>query len=228
MKRIMRFGKALIAPLFIPLLIIVAVIIGFVLVRKVFAEPVDTYHSSWHLIRTLDTEDAADFATALALATNAGDFDSIPSDAFRITSHSAGIGPHEGMSPGGAWMLVFGCSTTDTDDDSETFSFTLVGWAKTNGMAQVICEGDGAAGTQDVVTYPGASSATDANDTWADTLNLDETTKWPSVAVYNASGDNEVAILVFDTTGLEYIYPFIYDAAGTAEATAVAVYGRRY
>ncbi len=219
-----KLGKALTV-----VILVLAVIAGTFMLPKpeqVQAEPVDTYHSSLHLVRALAAEDGATFAASLDLAGGEGDFASKPTSAFLIRSMFTETGPNEGYSAGGAWIFTFACSTTDGDDDSEGFSFTLVGWSKTNGMAQVICEGNGLAGTQDVVIYPGGS-VTDANDTWADTIVLDETTKWPSVAVYN-SGDNEVCILVADMTGLEYVYPFIYDAAGTAEASAVAVYGRRY
>lgn len=214
----------------IPLLLILAVFL-FIWVMTAKAEPLDTYHSSWHLVRALAAEDAADFATALPLATSEGDFANKPAAAFRIPARNIGL-RSEGYSAGSKWMFAFLGVTTDTDDDSETFSFTLVGWAKTNGMAQVICDGDGAIGTQDVVVYPGGSAA-DPNSGWADTLSVDATTKWPrdgdanNVMVYN-SGNNQVAILVVETTGLEYIYPFIYDAAGSAEATSIAVYGRRY
>jgi len=64
---------------------------------------------------------------------------------------------------------------------------------------------------------------------WADTINLDETTKWPSVAVYN-SGDNEMAFIVVDMTGLEWVQFVVYDAtpAQTGEAGDVTVYGRLY
>lgn len=225
MKEIKYYGKVLT----ITLMILAVTAITFILPIKetsVQAEPLDTYHSSWHLIRALAAEDGANFAAGIDLAGSEGDYANIPTDAFQVRSVMSETGPHEGYSAGGAWIFVFGCSTTDSDDDNETFSFTLVGWAKSNGMAQVLCEGDGVAGTQDVVIYPGGS-ATDANDVWADTVNLDETTKWPGVAVYN-SGDNEVCMLVVDTTGLEYVYPYIYDAAGSSEAAAVAVYGRRY
>jgi len=64
---------------------------------------------------------------------------------------------------------------------------------------------------------------------WVDTINLDETTKWPSVAVYN-SGDNEVAFIVVDMTGLEWVQFVVYaaDAATNEEAGDVTVYGRLY
>lgn len=83
---------------------------------------------------------------------------------------------------------------------------------------------------------------------WADTINLDETTKWSgakadpnniygyyqmpgTVAVIN-SGDNEVACLIIDTTGLEWIQFVFYDCDGyggtSGEAGNMTVYGRRY
>lgn len=191
------------------------------------AEPLDTYHSSWHEIRATATEDGDDFATVLPLATNKGDFANKPSGAFRISSRPT-FGRAEGFSPGSRWMFAF-CGQHEADD---TFSFNLVGWAKTNGMAQIICEGNGVLGTQDVVIEPNGD--TDPNMFWADTIALDEETKWPGsfndangVRVFN-SGDNEVAILVVDTTGLEWIQFITYDVAGGAEAASIGVYGRRY
>ena len=87
------------------------------------------------------------------------------------------------------------------------------------------------------------STSTDATDAtvqinpafWADTITLDETTKWPmdmggdgnNVQVYN-SGDNEVAVIVVDLTDIEWIQWIIYDAdAATGEqAGNITVYGR--
>jgi len=69
---------------------------------------------------------------------------------------------------------------------------------------------------------------------WADTITLDETTKWTSAAnegvcaVINST-DNEVACLVVDLAGLEWIQFVIYDAdaATGEEAGDITVYGRR-
>jgi hypothetical protein len=102
----------------------------------------------------------------------------------------------------------------------------MVGWAKTNGMAQVLCHGDGVLGTQDVVIEPNGDSIT--NGFWADTINLDATTKWPSIASYNDAGANEVAILVVDMTGVEYVNFYTYDVNGGSECATLGVYGRRY
>ena len=185
------------------------------------AEPLDTYHSSWHRVEDSAAEDAADFATALPLDANEGDWANKTSEAFWIRPEQAGS-RYEGYSPGAAWMFAF--YGTDTVD--QTFSFTVVGWAKTNGMAQVICEGDGILGSQDVVIEPNGDAI--ISGFWADTINLDETSKWPSVGVYNATGDDEVGLLMIDMTGIEWIDFVTYDVAGTAEAVTLGVYGRRY
>ena len=78
---------------------------------------------------------------------------------------------------------------------------------------------------------------------WADTITLDETTKWTStidgstagsgnkgvIEVIN-SADNEVACLVVDLKGIEWIQFVIYDAdaATGEEAGDITVYGRPY
>ena len=188
--------------------------------RVARAQPIDTLHSSWIQIEAPGTEDGATFAAALALATSAGDFANMTDDAYQIRPY--GYAPQGSYSAGAGWLFAF-CGT---DASNETFSFTMVGWAHGNGMAQVLCEGDGVLGTQDVVTYPGGSTATNAY--WADTINLDEVTKWPEIGTYNASGDNEVALIGADLAGIEYIDFVFYDAGGSSETTSIGVYGRRY
>lgn len=183
------------------------------------AEPVDTYHNGWNLVRDTAAEDGATFAAALDLAGSEGDFANKPSGAFYIRPTGR---PGQETSPGGGW--IFAIAGTDAAD--ETFSFTLVGWARLNGMAQVLVHGDGVLGTQDVVLYPHDGS-TATNGFWADTINLDATTSWPSINSYN-SGNDEVGIIAVDLTGLEWIQFFIYDAAGSAEAVNITVLGRRY
>jgi len=299
----MRYGRTIVA---IAMLLVLAVGSFMFVLPLTMAEPVDTYHSRWHLVRETADEDAADFATAYDLTgvgTTDGDFASkdtssvLAGGAFQIRSANASFG-HEGYSAGGAWIFaICGSNYADVDD---TFSFDIIGWSKTNGMLQKIAEGDGVIGTQAVGIYPdggdahGAlisltsvaythstetftesgefgdaavgmmarvtgtgftneivdittatantvicditTSATDCTDAtiqinpafWADTINLDATTKWPSVAVYN-SGNNQVCIVLIDTTGLEWIQWIFYDAgAGSGEAGNITVYGRRY
>lgn len=275
------------------------------------AEPLDTYHSSWHLVRESADEDGATFAAVYNLTTG-GNFANKDSSTvgaggpFRIVSRQQ-YSRAEGFSPGSKWMLVFSGKNYNNVDD--TFSFNVVGWSKTNGMIQNIVEGSGVLGTQAVVVYPdggdalgelvsqtavtythgtttftvtnegfdgavvgmlgyvtgsnltdgyyevttvtdtnniimsGAASSNNNTDStvqinpafWADTLTIDERTKYPrdgdanNVQVYN-SGDNEVAFLIIETTGLEWLQVIIYDAdAATAEESgAISVYGRRY
>ncbi len=217
---IRKHGRAIVAGVS---LLVIATIVVIVALREAQAEPVDTYHSSLRVIRVDANQDATSFAGAIDLAGGEGDFANKPSGAFPIRSRAAISSHSEGYSRGGAWMFTI-CGV-GVDDD--TFSFNLVGWAKTNGMAQIIAEGSGILGTQDVVIYPGGAAVTDGF--WADTITLDETTKWPSVAVYN-SGDNEVANVVVDTTGLEWIQFVIYDCddGDAGEANSISVYGRRY
>ncbi len=218
MRTFKNVGKAALA-----VMLLTAIVISMaVLVRIVKAAPVDTYHSRWERIKDSATEDGANFATTIDLASNEGVWASKTSEAYHIKTTSMGQG--YGASIGGAWVFAFYGTTTNDD----TFSFTLVGWAQENGMAQIICEGDGILGTQDVVTEPNGDAIT--NGLWADTINLDETTKWPSVAVYN-SGDNQVAIIVVDLTGLEWIDFVTYGVDGGTsggEADTLGVYGRRY
>lgn len=313
--------------LFIVLILTSAVLIGIVCLKIAKAEPIDTYHSSWQLVRATADEDGASFAAVYDLtgvgATNGHFADKDASTVasggpFRIRPISD-PGRSEGFSPGQKWMFAFcGENFNNTDD---TFSFNLVGWSRTNGMLQNIAEGDGVLGTQAVVVYPDDGSdamgglinetsvvythatktftvtnqgftgavagmlvrvtgsnltsgivqittATDANNIicsgvtstnnntnstvqgnpafWADTINLDQTTKWASaiadpnmaagygklpgtLGVIN-SGDNEVACLIVDLTGLEWIQFVIYDADGETgeEAGNITVYGRRY
>jgi len=306
----MKYGKTIIA---VVLLLALAVMVTTIYLPYAIAEPVDTYHSRWHLVRAMASEDIVDWAAEYGYdltgvrSTN-GDFASKDSSTvlnggpFRIRSLFQNRSPgHEGYSAGGAWMFtICGKNYNDVDDD---FSFTIVGWSKENGMLQVIAHGDGILGTQAVIKYPEDGSdalgalisltgvayddgtevfteigefgdaavgmmaritgsgftdeicditaatadtitcdvtvstgdCTDATVQinpafWVDTISLDATTKWPSVAVYN-SGNDEVAFVLMDTTGLEWIQWLFYDASGdlqSDEASDISVYGRRY
>jgi len=317
MRKFKNYGKAGMA---VALLIGIAVSI-FALARLVQAEPIDTYHAGWNLVRAEDDEDAASFAAEYdltgATAGISGAFEDMNASAFRIPSRPAdGIG----SAPGTKWVFTI-CGKL-YDDVGGTFSFDLVGWAKNNGMLHVICEGNGDLGTQAVVNYPDGDDAlgdlisltgvtythasttltdtddvgsfdgaavgmmarvtgtdltsvitpittfTDANiiicsgiassdnntdstvqinpSMWADTITLDEITKWSgavadpntiygydkmegNIAVLNNS-DNQIALLVVDLAGLEYIQFVFYDCDGATgeEAGSIRVYGRPY
>ncbi|HUT44859.1 MAG TPA: hypothetical protein VMX36_01190 [Sedimentisphaerales bacterium] len=315
MRKFKNYGKAGLA---VALLIGIAVSI-FSLARLVQAEPIDTYHAGWNLVRASDDEDAASFAAEYDLSgvTDgiSGAFEDMSASAFKIPSlPSDGLG----SAPGTKWKFVI-CGKL-YDDVGGTFSYSLVGWAKENGMLQVICEGTGALGDQAVVNYPDGDDAlgelisetgvtythatktftdttgtkafdgaavgmmarltsvggftdaimpittfTDANificsgltsaanktnatvqinpSFWADTIVVTSLTKWSAAGTANAntdtmanniavlnSADNEVAVLVVDLAGLEYIQFVLFDCDGASgeEAGDLRVYGRPY
>ena len=325
MKQVMRIGRVIL-PILVVLFIAAAILLTQIPAK---AEPLDTYHSGWHLIRETASEDGASFTAVYDLTTD-GNFASKNSTswrtanggAFKIPSFTQGTGGSESRSAGSKWMFAFcGENFNNTDD---TFSFNLIGWSKANGMLQVLAEGDGVLGTQAVIIYPDSGDAlgatcsetavvfdytggtestyftvtnegfngaivgqlayvtgsaitsgyyqvlvvTDTNNVsidvthssgdntdstvqinpsfWADTINLDETTKWggaladpntisgyyqmPGTITVINSGDNEVACLIVELTGIEWIQFVLYacDAATSEEAGNVTVYGRRY
>lgn len=305
----------------IELAIILGIFVALVLlVRTVFAEPLETYHSGWHLIRETASEDGATFAAVYdltgataSLSPNFANKDSATvalGGPFRIVAKDAAGRFGMPISGGGKWVFAICGENFNNVDD--TFSFNAVGWARGNGMLQVLCEGNGVLGTQAVVVYPDGGDAMGAlisetgvtythgtttftttgdgfagavvgmlarvtgtnitnneivqvttvtdnniiicsgvtstdNNTdstveinpafWVDTLTLDETTKWPKqqgdltgTAVYNAGGDNEVALLVIELQGIEFVQFVIYDADGATgeQAGNLTVYGRPY
>ncbi len=301
------------------ILVIIVIVLHAAFYEKAQAEPVDTYHSGWHLVRATADEDGASFAAVYDLTGASGtltpdfagkDTSTVANGgAFHIVAKSAADAYGVPVSPGDTWAFAICGSNYNNVDD--TVSFTVVSWGRENGMIQVICEGDGVLGTNAVVTYPDGGDAmgalisetgvtytngtktftttgdgfagavvgmlarvTGTNITnneivqvttvtsaniiicsgvtstgsntdstveinpafWADTLALDETTKWPKqhgdlvgAAVYN-SADNEVALLVIQTQGIEYLQFIIYDAdaATGEEAGNITVYGRRW
>ena len=200
---------------------------------KIRAEPTDTYQASWQLVRETATEDGANFAAVYALATSEGDFAHKDSSTvaaggpFRLKSQRSDLGLRHSF--GDHWQFIICGGLAEND----TFSFNIVGWAAANGPAQIIAEGNGVIGTQDVVLYPDESDAA-TNIWWADTIALDETTKWTTaeggangVSVFN-SGDNEIAVIQLYPQGLEWLQFVFYDCDGSGtEANNLTVYGRR-
>ena len=149
------------------ILLIIVCTISYALtwaVRVARAEPIDTYHSGWNLVRETADEDGTTFAAVYDLTgvgTTNGNFASkdtstvLTGGAFHIPTLAERQGV--GYSRGSKWVFaICGKCYNDVDD---TFSFNVVGWSKDNGMLHNICEGDGVLGTQAVVVYPDADDA---------------------------------------------------------------------
>lgn len=225
----MRYGRVAITVL----LILGIGIFASILVRSAVGDPPDVYQQGFQLVRETATEDAADFATTYALATAEGDFagkDSLSvllGGPFRLKSQRSDLGQYQSI--GTRWQFIICGGLAEND----TFSYSLVGWAADNGPLQVICEGTGIIGTQDVVLYPD-DNATATDIWWADTIVVTATTKWTKaeggangVSAFNA-GANQIAVLQLYPQGLEWIQ-FVFhacDGSGT-EASNLTVYGRR-
>lgn len=157
MKTVIRYGKALVSVLIV---LVVVLISGILFPAR--AATLETYHSSWHLVRKAADEDGATFATVYDLTTD-GNFASKDSSKvaaggpFKIPSFRPSPGHYEGYSAGGAWMFTICGKNFNVTDD--TFSFNIIGWSKINGMLQVLAEGDGVLGTQAVIIYPDGGDA---------------------------------------------------------------------
>jgi hypothetical protein len=172
--------------------------------------------SDWRIIRALGLEDASSSANCLATAT-ASDYAEISSTAFQIPSKGAS----ETTDVRCVLAICGGAAA------NETFSFVIYGYA-VGGPAEFICEGDGILGAQAMVTYPNTGVAA-ADMYWADTINIDSTSIWVKGVLVTDSGNDRIAHLSFDTTGLAFIKIYFYDANGaTTEAGPVMVYARFY
>lgn len=164
--------------------------------------------SEWQLIRASGTEDGATSAACLTVA-SAGNFANMPATAFQISA--------KGASDTTDVRAVIGiCGGADPNLDNDTGSFVIYCWAE-GGPAEFICEGDFVLGTQQVVKFPNTTDAA-TNCNWADTINVDSTSVWIKGVLVTDSGNNRIAHLSFDTTGLKYIRIFFYDAAGVSGA----------
>lgn len=153
MKKFMRIGRVAV----VLLLVIAVSLVCVILLKPIEAVPLDSYHSSWKLIRETNNEDADTKALVYNL-TLAGDFDNKNSSAvasggpYHIRSYAGSGAGTEFQSVGGAWM--FAICGENFDDVDDTFDFNIVGWSRINGMLQTIAEGDGVLGTQAVIAYP--------------------------------------------------------------------------
>lgn len=216
---------------------ILTVLLVLAAVYAVYARPRDTYQAHWQLVRATATEDDDTFADAYNLAGNGGDFAGKGTNSvaeggpFRIKKQRSDLGQYQSF--GDKWQFIM-CGGISS---GYTYSFTLVGWAADNGPLQVICEGNGLTGGQDVVLFPHNGEAA-ANTWWVAMMWLDETTKWP-LATGGANGVSlinedmafgEICVLEVDLQGLEWIQFVFYDAKFVQQGTVsdpTTVFGRR-
>jgi hypothetical protein len=172
--------------------------------------------SDWQIVRASGLEDAANSAACLATAT-ASNYANISATAFRIPS----VGASDTSDVRCILSILGGAAA------NENFSFVIYGYA-VGGPAEFICEGDGILGAQTAVAYPNTGTVV-ADTYWADTINIDSTTIWVKGVYVTDSGNDRIAHLCFDTTGLAFIKVYFYDANGaTTEAGPVMVYARFY
>jgi hypothetical protein len=147
-----RKGRILLAGLLLLMLVVLIAVGPFVSL----AEPLDTYHQGWSLVRETANEDGANFAAVYDLTGGAGTSNFAGKDSSSVLNggpfHIRPTGFPVPVSPGSRWQFVICGEARNGADD--TFSFDVVGWAAGNGMLQKIVEGDGVLGTQTVVTYP--------------------------------------------------------------------------
>lgn len=188
----------------ITLILTAALVVGVVsavYILSVRAAPVDTYQSSWQLIRAEANEDGSSFAAVYNLTTE-GNFDNKDSSTvanggpFRIIPQPGEVGTPS-KTPGTKWMFAMcGKCFNDTDD---TFSFDVVGWSSVNGMAQVICTGDAVLGTQAVIAYP--NSGDDALGELSSETSVTYTHATNTFTVTDAGFDGVVAGMIAYVTG---------------------------
>ena len=170
-----------------------------------------TQHAMYYLLRSAAHEDA----DLLLLTGSEGNFANKPSGAVQIPASVS-----EGASAINAIQVVF-CGGTANND---TFTYKLYLWRKGNGPAELAATGTGTIGAQDVVLYPHNNQAA-TSIWWADTLTV--TSRWvKTVSTTDSSGNNEIAKLVFDGCGYEWMWVEITsaDSSTPGEAGSVSAY----
>lgn len=169
-------------------------------------------HMEWQLLRAAADEDASPINL-----TSEGDFDQKVSGAIEIKSDAGGIVGVNNM----FIALAAGAA------ENKTLTWRLFNWAKFNGMAQQVAYGTGKTGSQAVVKYPNAATAT--NIFWCDDLSVTEYS-WPTPVEATVGGENNsVAMLSLRILGSTWWFMQIEDADGAtgAEAGDVSVWWKR-
>jgi len=203
-QRVKRTG---LAALFIVIVILVTLALGFFIMRTAKAQAPRSYHSGWQLVRETANEDGASFAAVYDITgvsstianSQFADKDTstvVKGGAFYVPPASTEWG--DGTSPGNKWMFVFCGEARNGGDD--TFSFNLIGWAKNNGMLQNICEGSATLGTAAVIVFP------DGGDALAPTFNETGVTYTHATKTFTdtsdtGSFDGAVAGMIVRVTG---------------------------
>lgn len=186
--------------------LLVALIIGGAIFFMGALNQQVTVHESYRVLRVEADED-----TPIALTT-AGNFAAKPASAIPFTTRGQ---------QGTQNTIALAFSGGDTAND--TFSWRIYGWRMSNGPAELIANGTGILGTQQVVIYPQGGATT--NKFWADSLSV-TTDYWMRTVAEQTVGGNSVAKLMFDFLGYEWIYVEITDADGATgiQAGDITVY----
>lgn len=107
--------------------------------------------------------------------------------------------------------IVLSFAGGDADDDA--FEWRIYGWRNENGPAEIIADGTGILGSQEVVKYPHNGLPPDATRFWADSLVVING-YWIKRVDATDVGNNSVAKVWFDTAGYRYFMVEIPTAVG--------------
>jgi hypothetical protein len=96
--------------------------------------------------------------------------------------------------------------------DIVEFAWRVYGWRNMNGPAEIVCDGTGMLGTQQVVEFPHNGVAAPGR-LWADTIVV-ENDRWMKEVEGTSYEGNSVGKLWFDACGYRYFYVEILTSTG--------------
>ncbi len=105
----------------------------------------------------------------------------------------------------------------------KTFSWRIIAWRNSNGMARIMAEGTGELGTQAVVRYPlvpGGGTAAATDKFWADNLVITYENWVKEVEATDTGSSNSAASVWCDDAGYRYWLVEISDADGATGTEA--------
>lgn len=162
-------------------------------------------HQPYAILRAEASED-----TAVVIAT-AGAFASKPSAAVQLKTAT-----------GNSTANTIQITVIGGDAANDTFSWRIYAWRASNGPAELVADGNGILGTQQVVTYPQGGTAT--SKFWVDSFTIAAQYRLTTVTT-STTGGNSVASLWIDTIGYEWWYIEITDADGSStQAESLTAY----